>query len=36
MSGGETAFLAMAITAFIVFALVLGWVSVSEKRNKRR
>lgn len=36
MTSGETAFLAMAIVAFIVFALVLGWVSMSEKHGKRQ
>lgn len=36
MTAGETAFLAMAIGAFIIFALVLAWVSTSEKRGKRQ
>jgi hypothetical protein len=35
MTGGETAYLAMAISAVVIFALVLGWVSLSEKRGKR-
>ncbi len=30
MSSGETAYLALVVGAFIVFALVLAWISQSE------
>lgn len=36
MTSGETAYLAMAVTAFIAFAVVLGWVSFTESRAKKR
>ena len=36
MTSGETVFLAMAVAAFVAFALVLGWVSFTERRASKR
>jgi hypothetical protein len=33
MSDGETAYLALAIVGFVVFALALAWISHSENRH---
>jgi hypothetical protein len=33
MGPGETAYLTMTIGAFIVFAIVLAWISESERRR---
>jgi hypothetical protein len=35
MSNGETAYLALAIAGFVVFAIALAWISVSENRRAR-
>ena len=36
MSSGEALYLAMAIAAFFVFAIVLAWISETEIRKQRR
>jgi hypothetical protein len=36
MTGGEALYLAMAVAAFVVFALALGWISETEQRKQRR
>ncbi len=33
MSEGETAYLAMVIVGFVVFAIALAWISASESRR---
>jgi hypothetical protein len=35
MSDGETAYLALAILGFVVFALALAWITISEGRHTR-
>lgn len=35
MTSGEAAYLAMSIACFVVFSVVLAWVSVSEARRAR-
>ena len=36
MSGGEMAYLGLVLGAFLVFAGVLGWVSLTDGRSRRR
>lgn len=36
MTDGETAYLALAIAGFVVFALALAWITISEARHFRR